>query len=1275
MTRFFAISALVLGLFAGVAKAQDCMSGEIEDARAIGAELSTRLQIANFRGDLAYMDELAGELDTFLESCTGGDAGRLPLVCDYNCHIQLARRHLFMAADLPLLSTSGDISRTPALSPQGGQLEAEKGLAIVDRGLSYLARQQSASDAGADPQEARFRTFTRQLVALNALGIRLRMSVGDTWYQTMSEARVKALAFAVSDALDVIPGAPLAEQPNLHKAHTQYREAMWRLIEVLMDVPGEATYDDLRAELELLRGDLTERLESVERGHLFLGLDPVAFTTIPFEELQQELEETVRELAAVEATIEGMIKSWSATQSVQAARTRDEGRMVRGQEVNLLLHQIGKLEAEAADFANDVQQEITALDEERDSFGYRQQIRSLEIQLSQRLAEFENRQNQLSARRELDLLASDERSEAERRGELRWLMGFEMTRLNLDLQISSILSQVTEYQGRIQRNIDQMNQINLQRGILAEQIAIASTSIARANDEIVRVDIRAGEVHALRRAATRVDICAIENQLAFVGSEPDTPFLPQNGEQPCDLVTPPLTQSEYQDQLCGVNGEPGLRQELFNQQLQARAFLLRCVVGDVDFSDITALTPDARLVDSGLSLDEEIEAVDCGNFTQTEVDFAKDLYDAEVALMDRRTQDLADQRDQMVERLDFLTEWVRTFEITTSSLQAALTAAEATLAIMAAIPETTIALAGLASGTHTKIDVYKPAATAVGALRSALMSTIQIGGTVLSNEQERLRVEGQLASIRDAYAQIDLQRTVKAVALHNSHFQLAGRQAQGIAQYKELALQSSIGNLECERGELGIDEQVERLKAQHLRLLSSMELMARENDLLSFDRSNQERLIDRHTREISIFEIEQQKLDASTAALEDENTRVQSLIGDAESRMARIGDTRNTVTELADQSQQITIVLNDIRERQRAGMLALSEDELAFVEAQITGEQTATAEMVAGLEQNIDLVANRADLQQQILDLRDQTNAEVAERREEVLARVSVIDDPEESRALFVVSQEALSDLVRGVPDYLSAKRRHIEQANRLLHLLRQRYATILASTGQTPTLPTSYVRTSQTLGAMTDDIADARFFNERFLTISTARIVIPSDSGFVRRLALDGSVRFEITPFAGTTEAMRERGFFTLWNEKLSGAKNMTLVDMVLGVQYQCTDARWNRAHLTHLGSGVTFRPLAEGSLQVVPELVVGPRRDSPRALYNLINQQSRIDQIEAYWNTLHQLRNFPPQNGPDNDPQNALPFLGAPVLGSYQLRLGTSDCPFDGAVFNLYLTFASTP
>ena len=1273
-------SAVLAALLAPASElpAQSCNAMDIDAAAARAGELTTLLKIANFRADVAYMGELALELEQFLQGCGDEATGRLPLVCDHDCHLQLGRYRLFVAAQLPFLSSASGVSRndTP-LSPQAAQETARQGLEVVDRGLRILARQQAGGSNAAE-EEASYRTFVRQLVALSALKIQLFMTTGDNWYQTVSEARVKQLDFLIAEALSAVGGAGLESQPNLSKAYTNYEAALWTLIETQMDIPGESTYDDLRADLLLLEHDLQERVDSVKKGYLFLNIDPLQFTTIPFEELQQRLAETERDLDAIEGRVEAIVERWHANRLGESTRALDENRTIRSQQVNLIAHRIGKLENQAQVFSNTVQQEINEVDAQRDTFGFRQQIRNLEIQLATHLAEFENQRRQLQDRRELDLVVLSKEGAIERRNELRWLLSFEMTQMNLDLQISSLESQMTEYQRQLDRNTNQREQLVRQRQIFQTQIANAQSGIQQAEANIELLRTRSQDIYGKRRAVIREEVCSIESQLAFIGEAPASPFAPEvAGEQPCSLPTPAFTRSSYVAQMCGSGAEVGLRKKILDQQIQARAFVMKCVVGDADFSDLEAMIPGSQIIHTDIDLPTELAAVDCGSFTQSETAFAKELYKAEKSMLENKAENFQEAIDQINGHITSVIAWALAFDGTVIALQTGLALAQASHAALAAVPETTIAVAGLASGTYVKIDIAKPAAASVSALTTILNAAIQVGRATQSTMNQVQALERQLKQLEQANEDINYQKALRSVALHNSHFQIAGRRAQGLDAIKELVLQSSIAAVDCDNQALGINEQVSRLSAEHARQLASLDLQAAENDLLSFDVATQQRQIERHTNEIAILTLDLEKLTLNDQQLQDDNASIGELVAAAQGRLDRVRSAQVTVNGLASESAAETNILNELRERQQRQMLALSDAELAFVERRITSEQGNTETLVQGLEGAITLGLKSRELQASILGFQGAIRAEVTAEQEQLTQLVSQIDDPAQRRNLFIANQETLAELMKGIPEYLVSKRRSLETANRFLHLMRRRFAIVHAITGEEEASPSTYVRNGTQLAALVDDIVNRRFFDERQINIDVAQIVIPANSGFVRRLALTEAVEFEVSPFAVTEASMREHGFFTLWSaNKFRDRRNMTLIDLFVGTQYQCTGAQWNRFALSHQGSGFVFRPLAEGSNEVSTDITVGPERLSLQTFFNLADSQDEVNRIIRYWvQDRFQVRRFPRPNGPPNDTTSVLPFLGAPVMASYRMSLQPSDCPFDGAVFTLYFIFASKP
>ncbi|WP_245441994.1 hypothetical protein [Mesorhizobium hawassense] len=1272
------IASLLLGPRA--AWADSCQEMDVDAAASHAAELTTTLKIANFRADVKYMGDVALELEQFLSTCGDEVTGRLAVVCDFDCHLQLGRYRLFLAADMPFLSSAGGVTRNDSpLSPQSAQDIGRQGIDVVDRGLRILARQQAGdggTQAGAD---ASYRTFVRQLVQLSSLKIQLLMNTGDIWYQTVSEARVKALDFMVTSALGSAGGTTSpAAQPNLSKAFTNYEEAMWVLVETKMDVPGDSTYDDLRADLLLQESDLTARMDSVKKGLLFLNIDPMQFTTIPFEDLQQALTESENRLNDVERNVETIVERWYANKEGEATRALDEQRTIRSQEVNLIAHKIGKLEHEAQTFATSVQQEINSVDAQKDTFTYRQQIRTLEIDLATKMAEFENQRQQINDRQELDLIVLSKEAEVERRNELRWLLSWEMTKMNLDLQISSLESQITEYDRQTARNANQLEQSVRQRQILQTQIENAQSGIAKANDAIAELHLQQTDIYARKRKVDRESICGIENQLAFIGSPTTEPFTPAlAGEQPCPTVVQAFTRTEYVNQMCGPDGHSGLRAQLLSSQIQAKAFLMKCVVGTADFSDLQPLIADQQMITANIPLPQELANVSCGNFTQTETDFAKKIYESEKDYYAKKKSDLEEARSQVDGQLTEVIAWFAAFNGTTQAAQITLTAIQAAYAVAAAVPEIDVCACGLASGAGTKTDVSKPVKAALDAAQSILSTIIATGRVTQENINQINGLQQRITQLRQANEELDLDRALKARALIDTHFQLAGRLAEGSEEIKELTLQSSMANVDCQSQTLGIDQEIARLNADHKRLIAGLDLQAGENDLLSFQLTDQQRTIDRLNNEIGILNLELDKLALADQQLNDDNARIAQLVSATQGRIDRVKAAQTTVTGLADQSNASTNLINELRDRQKQQMLALNNDELAFIEKRITESKGNTEELVAGLNQAKDLGLKSRDLQDSILKFQGNIQAEVKDQQDQMTALVSQIDNPADRKNLFIATQDTMSDLMKGVPEYLVTKRRILENSNRLLHLMRRRFAVVQAFTGGVDTIPETYVRNATQLQELIDDIVNKRFFDERQINIDVAQIVVPANSGFARKLALDEKVDFEVSPFASTEALMKANGYFALWSPtKFRDRKNLTLIDAFIGTDYQCTGAQWNRFALEHLGSGFVLKPLAEGSSEVSADISVGPERLAFQTFFNQADSRDEINRIIRYWvQDRYQARKFPRLPGPSNDSALILPYLGAPLIGSYRLSLQPSDCPFDGAVYTLYFIFASAP
>ncbi|SDF57199.1 hypothetical protein SAMN04488105_13010 [Salipiger thiooxidans] len=1268
-----AVVVLAAPAWSQEAPARSCAALSEYEAGQEADRLVALLQIANFRADLPEMAQYSAELELYMNSCDPDAQNWPPLVCGYQCYTHLTREKLFRATDLVLLSARSGIGQASSvISPQARQQSAEEGLALVERGLNALLRSQTQPSPSADAEEAedlaRFRTFVRQKVALSALKIQLLISQGDIWYQTLSEARMQRLNYLVSQALDPAVQTAADGNDNLAFGGLKYEEALWALIEIKLDLPSESTYDDLRADLLKLELDLRARRDSLAKGYLFLNIDPEAFTTISFEDLRARLSQTADRLGQVEARIEEVIELWANASDAQASREEDAKRLVRGQQVNLLAHQIGKLETEAKVGANAIEAQVNALGQKQDTFEYRRRVRELEMALARQVAQLEGQQELIEARQELDLIVLNKERATDLRAELRWKISFEVLRLNLLLQIDALDGQVIEYQRQLQANATQLQDVANQRLIVQNQIEAEEFRIARDKAAIARIEHSKTEVSARKRDVTLAQICGIEQQLAFITDA--VPITPMDGADACNFPAPQTIrlQEEIDAEICE------LRSQLADTELAYQAFLLQCVVADdrasffVDLEDEQQRALDsarARVDDDGL----------CEGL-RTQADLARDIYDAELAVLKRRRGDMAAQRAEVQAQLRFVERELRDFNGNVEVLQQMLQLAEMTLVGAAALPDVTIAAAGLSSGVYTSVpDGKNNALIAVAALRNQIDRVMRLRQIDNAAQQQIDQLQLQILQLNQALENISMDQVIKDLAFEQTRAQLARERTGVQSASAQAAINRSLIGLQCEAGVVTRASNVAGLAAEHARLRSVLEFQASETALLDNDIRQLRLGIQSHQKAIENHRLALTKLDDEEARLGTDNGMLTRLIENVTGRKDLVEDTQREVEGLAEQSEGVTREIEILRDQHEQALLALNDIEMRQLTDRINAETGFTEELVAQVGEAAELTRQRRALDVEMQKRTAVYLSAVQERETDMTELLSEIDDPEARRDRFLATQEMLSEVLRGIPDYIDTKRRYLELGNRLHHLMWRRYATVLTVIGDDPSMPQAYITSGDSLRALADAVDYQRFFDERQINIDMTRIPIPSGSGFVQSLAQTGSVDFQLSPGVRSVQDMADAGYLVLWDPaKLDNRQNMTLVDMFAAIDYGCNAGlRRNRYTLTHQGSGIVFRPVTEGASDLAAELVIGPPRNKAQTFLRSTTEDAQIDQILSYWSSDFAIRTFPPSGGPRNDPESRLRYLGAPLIGDYRLDAHPSDCAHDRSVITLYFVFAS--
>jgi hypothetical protein len=93
-------------------------------------------------------------------------------------------------------------------------------------------------------------------------------------------------------------------------------------------------------------------------------------------------------------------------------------------------------------------------------------------------------------------------------------------------------------------------------------------------------------------------------------------------------------------------------------------------------------------------------------------------------------------------------------------------------------------------------------------------------------------------------------------------------------------------------------------------------------------------------------------------------------------------------------------------------------------------------------------------------------------------------------------------------------------------------------------------------------------------------------------------------------------------------------------------------------------------------PVFLSTPSRSTKRSYISLNNDHNLVSQLGNFWAQRHYLYNFLVQETPPDDTGAAMPLMGLPVIGSYELVLPNppAGCSYDGAGFRFYLVYAKS-
>jgi hypothetical protein len=472
-----------------------------------------RMKIAKAQGDILGMNALYNSYFTyFAAKCDGSNPPKdeFRQVCGVDCHVQLAEYHLFEASDIEYYSSQATSAANPALlTPEAMAAHVVAGVALVESATVLLNRTSSAGD---------FRDYLKAIGHINVLKAKLYMAAGDAWYKAVSEKRVARLAYLVSSAIDTDPdepppGFPVAGSSMLEQARAGYDAALWGLNEALMEIPDEHYFDSLNLEAHDLVSELKLRRDSLQRGLIFIGIDPDEYKLMNIADLKSRLQDTAVRVMGLEGQIETVVRTYLAAAQEIAAANVENRQQLASQSIGLSSYKVAVIENLA-----DQQRQLlsTKIDDlAAASTGYEREYRRAELMftMDKQVGEVKSRLAHLQGTQEVDALNFKQQQVVQRINDLQWVMNQDVATTNLLLQIDSLSSTFVTMDRDVEKAELELQQIGTRIARAHNDIQFATNDAEDNQGEKSKLEAQKGPIfnQTLRGAAAA--ICQVEARL------------------------------------------------------------------------------------------------------------------------------------------------------------------------------------------------------------------------------------------------------------------------------------------------------------------------------------------------------------------------------------------------------------------------------------------------------------------------------------------------------------------------------------------------------------------------------------------------------------------------------------------------------------------------------------------------------------------------------------------------------------------------------------------
>lgn len=1317
------------------------LCGTLEDARVRSENFTRNQFISRARGDLKGMGEAINTFyTTFAARCGAGDAtsavtAQFRQYCDADCHKELIGYYQFMANNLEYYYNKTS-NKLGMVEPDKSPLDTEALSGYVTQGLRFAeSGLKLISEASAANNSASFKGLMYESIGFDLSRVRLYMALGDIQYRTASNRRLTRLHYKLGNALSKPSDAIAGETSPLAQASINYDQALWTLAEANLGIPDQSQFDGLAFEASMLQKQLQRRRDSVSQGFLYIGIDPDQYAKIGMSDLTQQLTELRAKVATVEGHIEAAITSFLNAKKDMTLVDIDDQQRYNQLSLNVSAYKIAKTESTLQEQANAIEQQKTLLETAQTSFELElRRAEALHV-LQKNAMQLDLQLTALQNRKEVEVLQYKKSQNDFQFNKLQWVLNNDLALNNLQMQVSSLetqlfqldsdLSKLKLSQAQKQIQIDQI-QGTTSANPSPGRIGMAQNRWQQAQLQIDALEQQRTSVFQSTNDALAYRICEVENRIGRLASptyQLPGPYEWTDGAgvlRKCEAPDRTNSGIAYAEKRCQV--ESGLAQA----QITSTMDTLVCVVGpnvlplamqDVINSALaSASASDATLPSSiGAYVTERCPTIQnncttalgaqCGGLYQNTVD----IYQKKMASADVRVEAARKSVNDLRNTLSWLqtqfaTQIVQQGVNAIAKAKAAKDAAQSAqqaVSMIATVSVETVA-AGANSGTITKQNTVVRIVEAAKAAIEVATSAAEIASSALSYADMALEWENALRQMGNKITQAeatlrdtDISREILTIASAEAIMEMTKTGLDLTTQFQTQFARYKLDNLDCSKQQIDLAAEVSRLAYQREALVSEVTRVARQNSLLDseiqklkLEQHNEMGQIEILTAEVASLEIDLQKLDEEILTIEgDPAANVLGLkqrYGEQKSRLDSMIARLNSAVQDADKLFSVRQTLDS---QIFANTVDLTVQEISSVKNMLNENVIMERATKKLLDSIADTQIKNSIQTTNLLALYERAYSQIGQERMNMLSSAEqVLAEAQQGRRkeALLSNADLLASLTKGVPQYVESKQILMERANYLLSLLNNKVkaATSVATNYGSYGLGLTdnndgyqFLRTGDDIALALDYLTATTIDSNAPIRSEVWALEIPRESGLARQLASELYAKLEIRP--ASLEEMERQGYFTLWHPSFDEPRGWMVNDLELVVNFFDNGCQQRNFNLSHTGSGYRF-VLDETGQKPEPIFVTAPARSHDLSYWLT---STDIASWKNYW-LRQDLSLFSLYRGtlnPPDDMNATLPFMGLPVLGTYEITLpparsesSQGTCSYDNATFRLFVAAA---